>query len=82
MLVLIPSAFKISYFNFFNENCRVLNRGYKLNFFLNSGKLAPASGFQSMQFRLLENKLGVKKACVLLFLYAPSYQVFQGDICI
>ena len=26
-------------------------------------KLAPASGFQSMQFRLLENKIGVKKVC-------------------
>ena len=32
-----------------------------LNKFLFRGDLAPASGFQSMQFRLLENKLGVRK---------------------
>jgi tryptophan 2,3-dioxygenase len=25
--------------------------------------LSPASGFQSLQFRLLENKLGVKQVC-------------------
>ena len=46
-------------------------------FILCSGKLASASGFQSMQFRLLENKLGVKKASIL-FTYSTKRALFWG----
>lgn len=39
--------------------------------------LRPASGFQSLQFRLLENKLGLKQA--LRVKYNQSYQTVFGD---
>ncbi|XP_037976399.2 tryptophan 2,3-dioxygenase [Plutella xylostella] len=39
--------------------------------------LKPASGFQSLQFRLLENKLGLKQA--LRVKYNSSYQTVFGD---
>ncbi|GBP17810.1 Tryptophan 2,3-dioxygenase [Eumeta japonica] len=39
--------------------------------------LRPASGFQSLQFRLLENKLGLKQA--LRVKYNQNYQTVFGD---
>ena len=34
--------------------------------------LSPASGFQSLQFRLLENKLGVKLVSNDLIIFLPN----------
>jgi tryptophan 2,3-dioxygenase len=51
--------------------------------------LSPASGFQSLQFRLLENKLGVKQASDILIILIISflYQLYiyednNGEFCI
>ncbi|XP_065058456.1 tryptophan 2,3-dioxygenase-like [Rhopilema esculentum] len=43
------------------DQMMILETMTPLDFMEFRGKLAPASGFQSMQFRLLENKIGVKK---------------------
>lgn len=43
------------------DQMMVLETMTPLDFLEFRGKLSPASGFQSMQFRLIENKLGVKK---------------------
>ncbi len=42
-----------------NDQFRVLETMTPLDFLEFRGKLAPASGFQSVQFRLIENKLGL-----------------------
>ena len=56
---------------------------YCMIFILCSGKLASSSGFQSMQFRLLENKLGVKKASILFKLsYQKGTALRCGDMVI
>ncbi|EEC03964.1 tryptophan 2,3-dioxygenase, putative, partial [Ixodes scapularis] len=42
------------------EQVEILETMTPLDFMEFRGYLAPASGFQSLQFRLIENKLGVK----------------------
>lgn len=49
-----------------------------LDFMEFRGYLCPASGFQSLQFRLLENKLGVRQESRVK--YNQNYaQVFEKD---
>lgn len=50
-----------------NEQFRIIETMTPLDFLEFRGLLAPASGFQSVQFRLIENKLGLRPERRMLF---------------
>ncbi|KAK9871015.1 hypothetical protein WA026_009974 [Henosepilachna vigintioctopunctata] len=59
------------------DQVMILETMTPLDFMEFRGYLRPASGFQSMQFRLLENKLGVRKEHRVK--YNQDYNVVFGD---
>eukprot|EP00112_Aurelia_sp_Birch-Aquarium-sp1_P019914 Seg5021.1 transcript_id=Seg5021.1/GoldUCD/mRNA.D3Y31 product="Tryptophan 2 3-dioxygenase" protein_id=Seg5021.1/GoldUCD/D3Y31 len=60
------------------DQMMILETMTPLDFMEFRGKLAPASGFQSMQFRLLENKLGVRKENRIRYNNEDYKEIFNG----
>ena len=58
------------------EQIHVLETMTPLDFMDFRAYLSHASGFQSLQFRLLENRLGVENVSVLLFFFLISSITF------
>ena len=63
----------MNYFQLLVDQIYILETMTPLSFSEFRDYLAPASGFQSFQFRLLENKLGIKPVSVfMLILEIPT----------
>ena len=63
--MLVKSVLKIKLLQLLVDQVMILETMTPLAFMDFRGYLTAASGFQSLQFRLLENKLGVKSVLIL-----------------
>jgi len=62
-----------------NDQFPILETMTALDFMEFRGYLAPASGFQSLQFRLLENKFGVQQECRVTYNQLCYKDVFDKE---